>query len=98
MRQIAENAGLDGAVVAANVKSKEGNYGFDAGALEYGDMVEAGVVDPAKVVKTALQNAASVATLLLTTECIVTEKPTEDEGEGADMGGGDMDYSPRRVG
>jgi len=92
MRQIAENAGLDGAVVAAKVKSKKGNYGFDAGALEYGDMVEAGVVDPAKVVKTALQNAASVATLLLTTECIVTDKPTEDEGEGADMGGGDMDY------
>ncbi|MHC4200001.1 MAG: chaperonin GroEL [Planctomycetota bacterium] len=92
MRQIAENAGLDGAVVAANVKSKKGNYGFDAGALEYGDMVEAGVVDPAKVVKTALQNAASVATLLLTTECIVTEKPTDDEDEGAGMGGGDMDY------
>ncbi len=92
MRQIAENAGLDGAVVAAKVKSKKGNYGFDAGALEYGDMVEAGVVDPAKVVKTALQNAASVATLLLTTECIVTDKPKEDEDEGADMGGGDMDY------
>jgi len=92
MRQIAENAGLDGAVVAAKVKSKKGNYGFDAGALEYGDMVEAGVVDPAKVVKTALQNAASVATLLLTTECIVTDKPKDDEDEGADMGGGDMDY------
>ena len=91
LRQIAENAGLDGAVVAANVKSKKGNYGFDAGSLEYVDLVDAGVVDPAKVVKTALQNGASVATLLLTTECLITDKPEEEE-EGGGMGGEDMDY------
>jgi chaperonin GroEL len=91
LRQIAENAGLDGAVVAAKVKKEKGNYGYDADAGEYGDMVEAGVIDPAKVVKTALQNGASVAVLLLTTECLVTDKPTDDEDEGP--GGDDgMDY------
>jgi chaperonin GroEL len=97
LRLIAENAGLDGAVVANNVrKSKEKNYGYDALADRYGDMFEFGIVDPAKVVRTALQNAASVATLLMMTDSIVVDEPKkEKEGGGHDhhhdmggMGGG----------
>jgi chaperonin GroEL len=90
LRQIVENAGLDGAVVAANVKSSKGNNGFDANKGEYVDMVATGIIDPAKVVKTALRNAASVATLLLTTECIITDKPKKDDDDGA--GEDEMDY------
>jgi chaperonin GroEL len=97
LRLIAENAGLDGAVVANNVrKSKEKNYGYDALADRYGDMFEFGIVDPTKVVRTALQNAASVASLLMTTDSIVVDEPKKDkEGGGHDhhhdmggMGGG----------
>jgi len=97
LRLIAENAGLDGAVVANNVrKSKDKNYGYDALADRYGDMIEFGVVDPTKVVRTALQNAASVATLLMTTDSIVVDEPKKDkDGAGHDhhhdmggMGGG----------
>jgi chaperonin GroEL len=91
LRQIVENAGLDGAVVAANVKAAKGTNGFDANKGEYVDMVAAGIIDPTKVVKTALRNGASVATLLLTTECIVTDKPAKDDDEGA-PGGEDFDY------
>jgi chaperonin GroEL len=93
LRKIAENAGLDGAVVANNVKkSKEKAYGYDALNDKYGDMFEAGVVDPTKVVRTALQNAVSVASLLMTTDSIVVEEPKK-EGEDKhhdhhDMGGG----------
>jgi chaperonin GroEL len=82
LRTIAENAGLEGSVVVANVK-REGN-GFNAATLEYGDLLAQGVVDPAKVVRQALQNAASISGLLLTTEAIVAELPEkEDEGHGA---------------
>ena len=94
IRTIAENSGLDGAVVANNVKkSKDKSHGYDALNERYGDMFEFGVVDPAKVVRTALQNAASVASLLLTTDCIVVEapKPKEDDhshDDHHDMGGG----------
>ena len=91
LRQIVANAGLDGAVVAANVKSAKGSNGFDANKGEYVDMVAAGIIDPTKVVKTALRNGASVATLLLTTECIVTDKPAKDEDEEG-PGGEDYDY------
>jgi chaperonin GroEL len=96
LRKIAENAGLDGAVVANRVKkSKEANYGYDALNDKYGDMFEFGVVDPTKVVRFALQNAVSVAALLLTTDSIVVEEPKE-EADGHDdhhhdmggMGGG----------
>jgi chaperonin GroEL len=93
LRLIAENAGLDGAVVANNVrKSKEKNYGYDALADRYGDMFEFGVVDPTKVVRTALQNAASVASLLLTTDSIVVDEPKKEKEAGGhdhhhDMGG-----------
>jgi chaperonin GroEL len=95
LRSIAENAGLDGAVVVNRVRRLKGKAeGYDADKDKYCDMVEAGIIDPAKVVRTALQNAASVAGLLLTTESLITEIPEEEE-EGADdhhhdhgMGGG----------
>jgi chaperonin GroEL len=80
LRKIAENAGLDGAVVANNVKkAKEKSYGYDALNDRYGDMFEFGVVDPTKVVRSALQNAASVASLLLTTDSIIVEEPKKEE-------------------
>ena len=78
-RQIAENSGQDGAVVVAEVLSKTGNFGYDARADEYCDLVKVGIIDPAKVVTTALQNAASVAGLLLTTNVMITELKDEDE-------------------
>ena len=98
-RQIAENAGLDGAVVVGKLlESNDSNWGFDAQANEYGDLVSRGVIDPAKVVRTALQDAASVAGLLITTEAMVAEKPKKESpmpagGPGGGMGGmGDMDF------
>ncbi len=93
-RQIAENAGLDGAVVAGKILEKnDRNWGFDAQAEEYKDLVKAGIIDPTKVVRTALQDAASVAGLLITTEAMVAEKPKKD-GPAAPAGGGmdDMDF------
>ncbi len=85
MRQIADNAGVDGEVVVAAVKdSKDANYGYNAETLEYEDLVKAGVIDPKKVVRIALQNAASVASLLLTTEALISEIPEKEEaGAGA---------------
>jgi chaperonin GroEL len=83
LRSIANNAGLDGAVVVNRVrKLKDKNEGYDANADKYVDMIKAGIIDPAKVVKTALSNAASVASLLLTTESLVTEIPKEEEPAG----------------
>ncbi len=79
IRQIAENAGLDGAVVLAKVKEMGGNFGFDAQKMEYGDLIKAGIIDPTKVVRTVLENAASAASMLLTTEAVVVEKETEKE-------------------
>lgn len=73
VRAIAENAGLEGSVILANVESGEGNYGFNAASEEYGDLMEDGVIDPTKVVRSALQNASSIAGLLLTTETLITE-------------------------
>ena len=73
VRAIAENAGLEGSVVLAKVQEGEDSYGFDAASAEYGDMLEAGIVDPTKVVRSALQNASSIAGLLLTTETLITE-------------------------
>jgi chaperonin GroEL len=91
LRQIAENAGKDGAVVVQNVlaKSKAG-YGYNAATDVYEDLVEAGVIDPAKVTRLALQNAASVASLLLTTDAIVSELPSEPDPAPAGGGGGHM--------
>ena len=74
-RQIAENSATDGGVVVARMLSGQGNFGFDAARKEYVDLVEAGIVDPAKVVRTALENAVSVAGVLLLTEATMTEIP-----------------------
>ena len=90
IRQIATNAGLDGAVVAGKVlESEDRNFGFNAQTEEYGDMFKFGVIDPAKVVRTALEDAASVASLLITTEAMVADKP-EPKGQGAGGGMPDM--------
>ena len=86
MRQIADNAGYEGAVVVAEVASQEGAYGFNAQSEEYGDLVSMGVIDPTKVVRTALSNAASIATLLLTTDALVAEEPEEEEEAAAGHG------------
>ena len=91
LRQIADNAGVDGSVVAGKIReSKDAKFGFNAQTEEYGDMFKFGVIDPAKVVRTALQDAASVAGLLITTEAMVADKPKKDEAGGGgmpDMGG-----------
>jgi chaperonin GroEL len=79
IRWIAQNAGFDGSIVIEKVKNEKGNYGFDAQKEEYTDMGKAGIIDPTKVVRIALQNAASVASLLLTTEAMVAERPKEKE-------------------
>jgi len=91
LRQIANNAGHEGAVVVERVRaSKEVNFGFNAETEDYEDLVEAGVIDPTKVVRTALQNAASVAALLLTTEALVSEIKEEKKTPPMPSGGGDM--------
>ncbi|MGG7645994.1 chaperonin GroEL [Rhodovulum sp. YNF3179] len=88
LRQIAENAGVDGSVVAGKIRESDDlKFGFNAQTEEYGDMFEFGVIDPAKVVRTALEDAASVAGLLITTEAMVADKP-QKEGAGAGAGGG----------
>jgi chaperonin GroEL len=88
LREIAENAGVEGSIVLEKVRSsKDANYGYNAQTDQYEDLVEAGVIDPAKVTRTALQNAASIASLLLTTECVVVERK-EDEKAAPAMPGG----------
>jgi chaperonin GroEL len=94
---LADNAGFEGSVVVEEVKKRKGNDGYNVATNEYEDLVKAGVVDPKKVTRTALQNAASIAGLLLTTECLITEIPEKKEkpagGPGGHGGmGGDMDY------
>ncbi|MBL8694380.1 MAG: chaperonin GroEL [Planctomycetes bacterium] len=105
VERIAENAGFDGPVVSRRIlKENKSSYGFNAMSGEYVDMLSAGIVDPAKVTRTALQNAVSVSTLLLSTDAMIAEKPKEetakkgghghghDHGDMGDMGGGDMDF------
>lgn len=90
IRQIAENAGLDGGVVAERAKNEKKGTGFDAAKMEWTDMVKAGIIDPAKVTRSALQNAASIAGLLLTTECAITDLPEKNAPAAPvapDMGG-----------
>ncbi|RZU99416.1 chaperonin GroEL [Spiribacter vilamensis] len=90
LRQIVYNCGEDSSVVVNNVQAGEGNYGYNAQTEQYGDMVEMGILDPTKVTRTALQNAASVAGLMITTECMIADHPDEkDDGGGAGMGGMD---------
>jgi chaperonin GroEL len=93
LKRIAENAGQNGAVISERVKEKDFNVGYNAANGEFVDMFSAGIVDPAKVTRSALQNAASIAGMVLTTECIVVDKPEPKEGAGAGAGmGGDFDY------
>jgi chaperonin GroEL len=91
LRQIAENAGFEGSVVVEKVKTLPKGHGFNAATEEYGDMIAAGVIDPVKVTRFALQNAASIAGLVLTTEALVVEKPEKKPANGANPPGG-MDY------
>ncbi|MEY2724266.1 MAG: Stress protein, partial [Planctomycetota bacterium] len=90
LTQIADNAGQDGSVVCEKVASGEGNFGYNAATDKYEDMVKAGVIDPTKVTRTALQNAASVSTLLLTSDALIAEKPKDDKKGGHNHGGEDM--------
>jgi chaperonin GroEL len=94
-RALADNAGEEGSVVVQEVKKRKGNEGYNVSTGEYEDLVKAGVVDPKKVTRTALQNAASIAGLLLTTECLVTEIPEKEKpapAPGGHGGMGGMDY------
>ncbi len=88
MKQIALNAGQEGSVIVEKAKSQKDKLGFDAGNMEWVDMMKAGIIDPAKVVRSALQNAASVAGMMSTTEVIITDKPEEEKGMPPGMGGG----------
>ena len=91
LRQIAQNAGREGAVIVERVKNEKGeNFGFNAETEEYEDLVRAGVIDPAKVARTALQNAASIASLMLTTEALVSELPEDRKAPAGPPGGGGM--------
>ena len=93
--RISENAGFNGAVIVERVKEKDFNVGYDAASNDFVDMFEAGIVDPAKVTRSALQNAASIASMVLTTECIVADKPEPKQsagGAGGAGGMGDFDY------
>jgi chaperonin GroEL len=100
MRQLADNAGQEGALIVQEVKKRKGNEGYNVTSGEYTDLVKAGIVDPTKVTRSALQNAASISGLLLTTEAIVTELPEKEKGGGMPPGGmgggmggmGGMDY------
>ena len=94
-RELANNAGVEGSVIVEEVKKRKGNEGYDVATGEYTDLVKAGIVDPKKVTRTALQNAASIAGLLLTTECLITEIPEREKKAppgGGHGGMGEMDY------
>ena len=92
LRQLTTNAGVEGSLVVQRVKEEKGAMGFNVATEVYEDLVKAGVIDPTKVSRSALQNAASIASLLLTTEALVTEKPEEEKAPVAphNHGGGDM--------
>jgi chaperonin GroEL len=100
LRQLVANAGIEPSIIAAEVKKGKGSYGYDVAAAKFTDMIKDGIIDPTKVARTAVQNAASIAGLLLTTECMVTEIPEKEKeppagghggGMGGGMGGGGMD-------
>jgi chaperonin GroEL len=92
LRRIAENAGIEGAVVIGEVEQSKGNKGFNAVTGKFEDLAAAGIVDPTKVVRTALQNAASIAGLLLTTDAAITEMPEPKKAATPMPGGDDYDY------
>ena len=90
LRTIVENAGREGSVIAQKIKEEKGNFGYNAQTDAFGDLVEAGVIDPTKVTRLALENAASIASLLLTTECVVADDPEDEKAmpPAPPMGGG----------
>jgi chaperonin GroEL len=92
LRQIAVNAGLEGGVVVERVRTLEAAHGLNAANGEYVDLLKAGIIDPAKVTRSALQNAASIAALFLTTEAVVADKPEKEKAPAGAPGGGDMDF------
>ena len=95
LRQIVTNAGQEGSVILAKVEEGKDSFGYNASTGEFGDMLEMGILDPTKVTRTALQNAASIAGMVLTTECIVADLPEKKEASPAGAGGGmggDFDY------
>ena len=92
LRQITANAGIEGSIVVQKVKEGKGDYGFNARTEEYENLLKAGVIDPTKVTRVALENAASIASMLLTTECVIVDKPKEEKGMPAMPQGGGMDY------
>jgi chaperonin GroEL len=91
LRQIVTNAGDDAAVVLNRVREGKGNFGYNAANAEFGDMIELGILDPTKVTRLALQNAASVAGLFLTTEASIAEAPKKEKAQAAGAGSGDFD-------
>ena len=92
LKQIAINAGLEGGVVVEKVRNLDAGFGLNAATGEYVDMIKAGIIDPAKVTRSALQNAASIAALFITTEAVITDKPEPKGANPAPQGGGDMDF------
>jgi chaperonin GroEL len=88
LRQIVTNTGAEASVVCNKVEEGKDNFGYNAATGEYGDMIKMGILDPTKVTRTALQNAASVAGLMITTEAMIADKPDEDQGAGAGAAGG----------
>jgi chaperonin GroEL len=92
LKQIAHNAGLEGGVIVEKVRSLDTGWGLNAATGEYEDMFKAGIIDPTKVTRSALQNAASIAALFLTTEAVVAEKPEKEKAPAMPGGGGDMDF------
>jgi len=92
LKQIAHNAGLEGGVIVEKVRSLDPGFGLDAATGEYVDMFKAGIIDPTKVTRSALQNAASIAALFLTTEAVIADKPEKDKAPAMPGGGGDMDF------
>jgi len=88
-KKIADNAGVEGSVVVEKISDGKGNFGFNADTLEYEDLVKAGIIDPTKVTRSALQNAASIASMMLTTECLVTDKPEKEKAPPMPQGGGE---------
>jgi len=92
LKQIAVNAGLEGGVVVEKVRHLDAGFGLNAASGEYVDMIKAGIIDPAKVTRSALQNAASIAALFITTEAVITDKPEPKSANPMPQGGGDMDF------
>jgi chaperonin GroEL len=92
LKQIAVNAGLEGGVVVEKVRNLDAGFGLNAASGEYVDMIKAGIIDPAKVTRSALQNAASIAALFITTEAVITDKPEPKSAAAMPQGGGDMDF------